>query len=667
MRSNRAAFIASSVVMSVGMSASTLMVMQPMANAAVSTAVTVAEPPIQTLEPDAWGPQGLLDQGTIFEGLVGYNLHYQLVPKIAQRWTVSKNGLVWTFYLRKSARFSNGQPVTANDFYYSWMRFVSPQNTQAPIWASAMDWVKNANNFHAGSATANQVGLKVINPYELQMTLQVPHPDLLGRLALASGVALYPPDVKAHPTNWFLPKYFVGDGPYVVSSFTPNGQIDLVRNTHYVGNKTQYDVGNVQQINIVPAPTTPVESYMSNAIDVVGVTAAADYQYIKKNATLTAQAHKTAGFAVNFLAFDKALQVSPLDNILVRKAISMAINRQVIATDVMNGMVQPTTVFGPASWPATKYEHGTNENVKAARALLAKAGHAGGKGIPTLQIYTPPVGDPSIPMAESIAQQLKQNLGINVQIDPTPWSLLSTIIWGGYSKNVKPGYMIFPGEANWWQSGAMDMSAIFVTWYDYPPFFRQYIAKATMAANNPYSVAKYGNPDNPKLGTTWASMAKLQASFIKDSTWLDKFIARQKDPVFRQNITPVPSYQVTWNGYVQAWKAAKTPAEKHAAWVNAWDYIGNGIYCLDLLVWEYSHMPAYNLQEKIVAAHEAADTLTTAAVAGGKLAQMVMNSGWAVPLNVPFGVYLVKPNITNVQYNKFGYGDFIDLQYMKVK
>jgi ABC-type transport system substrate-binding protein len=122
---------------------------------ASSSTITIpmpATPAISTLDPSNWGAQILIDQGTVMEGLFGYSATGQIVPKIASSYTVSDGGRVWTFFLRHDAKWSNGQPVTAQDFYYSWLRTASPKNTNDAIWASVMQYVNNAYNYHGAAS-----------------------------------------------------------------------------------------------------------------------------------------------------------------------------------------------------------------------------------------------------------------------------------------------------------------------------------------------------------------------------------------------------------------------------------------------------------------------------------------------------------------------------------
>lgn len=624
---------------------------------------------IQTLDPDAWAAQILVDQGTVMEGLVGYDKDLNIVPKIADHWTTSQDGLTWTFYLRKNAKWSNGAPVTANDFIYSWLRFASPQDSQAPMWESLMQYVANGWNYHTGAATADQVGLKAVNPYEIRITLAKPEPDLLGYMPLTSAMPLYKPSVEAHPTNWFMPQYFVSDAPYTVKSFVPNGKVVFVRNPKYVGNPHQVNVGNVHEIDIIPAPTTPVQAYTAGSLDVAQIAQPSDYQYAKSHSNLSSQVQNLTNWQVISLAFDKSTDASPLDNQLVRRAIAEALQRQVITDKVLNGMAVPTNVFGPPSWPTTKYEKGLPENVADAQKLLAKAGYPSGKGIPTLDIYTPPQPDPQITVAEAIAQELKQNLGINVRIDPTPWNILGSIIWGGYNKGIKPGYVLFNGVVNWWAAPNYDMQSMFATWYDYPQDYRDHVFTATSVTNNPFAVKEYGNPDNAKLGTKFTDFAQLQAAYNQDVPQLRKWLAGLKDPVYKSQQTPVPDWSVTWKGYVDAWHAAKTDAERHQAWVNAWRFIGNsganGISGLDIQVWEHQHMGDLGLQWGILDARESLSTLAEAPKVGAAVAQSVIDSAFFVPLYDPSIIWLQRPWLKNVVFNKFSWGNYFQMQYLE--
>ncbi|MCL6624975.1 MAG: peptide ABC transporter substrate-binding protein [Alicyclobacillus shizuokensis] len=634
--------------------------------------VTVAVPPITSLDPTAWQAQILIDQGTVLEGLTGYDKNLKIVPKVADHWTVSKDGLTWTFYLRKDAKWSNGDPVTANDFYYAWMRMLDPKNTSAQLWASFVTSVKNATNYHTGSAKASDVGIRVINDYEIQIQLQTPNYGLPTQLALASAMPLNKKVVEKHPTNWYLPQYFVGNGPYVVSSFKPNSKIVLTRNKNYVGNKKVENVGNVQTINIVPAPSSPLQAYKANQLDVVQINNPSDFKYAQSN--LKGELHEVPNYDVYAFAFDKSLDKSPLDNPLVRKAIAEAIDRSKVV-EALSGMANPTDVFGPSSWTPTKYQKGIKMNVEDAKKLLAQAGYPNGKGLPTFELYTPTQNDNrnAVLAAESVQQQLKQNLNINFKIEPLSSQVYGDYVWGNYQKGVKPGYMMFNQALNWPSPANADLGAAQGSWYDFHYEFRNYVGKTAIVDHNPYSVAKYGNPDDKSKGISWSDWVPLQKAYEQDAKYLTDYRNRQTDPDIKKYLTPVVPYSQTWNAYVQRWKDAKTDADKHQAWADAWNWVGGASNSggnpdgLDIQVWKDQHRNqteynwfVWNTKEQFY------DNDAQAAADAGKLAQSIIDNAWMVPLYDSMNTYLAKPWVHNVVANRFAWANFFQLQYLTV-
>jgi peptide/nickel transport system substrate-binding protein/oligopeptide transport system substrate-binding protein len=287
--------------------------------------------------------------------------------------------------MRHNARWSNGKPVTAQDFAYAWLRNAAPSNTIDDTWASVVSDVLNESEYHAGGVPASAVGVKVVNNYELKITLSTAV-NIEGLLALAGSMPLYPPDVEAHSSNWYLPQYFVGDGPYVVHSFVTNGELEMTRNRDYVGAAGQENVGNVQQIDLIPEPTVPVEDFESHALDAAVITSPSDYQYAEEH--LKSDVHKAPEANIMYLGWDHSVDASPLNNSWVRDAIAMAINRAPISDPVLNNMVGPTSIFGYPGFP-TDADQGNpfRFNLGQARKLLTKAGYPDGKGIGTLYLY----------------------------------------------------------------------------------------------------------------------------------------------------------------------------------------------------------------------------------------------------------------------------------------
>lgn len=224
------------------------------------------------------------------------------------------------------------------------------------------------------------------------------------------------------PKNPFwTPKYFVGDGPYLVKSFVPNGQIVLARNPQYVGASGQMNVGNIQSITIEPTSSVPVEDFLAGKLSAAVIQTSSDYRYVQGNAKLKADLHVAPTANINYLEWDKSPQPSPLYKVNVRRAVALAINRSPIVNSVLAGMAGSANTFAYPGWPTAKLERPVGYNVQEARRLLAKAGYANGKNLPTIYLYTETqANNPTwINVAEAIAQELKQNLNMTVKIEPT--------------------------------------------------------------------------------------------------------------------------------------------------------------------------------------------------------------------------------------------------------
>lgn len=654
----------------VGVAGLMMLGMAPAGTSSGGSNVTLPMPGISTLDPAQWGGQDVVDQGTVLEGLTGYNAKNQIIPVVAQRWTRSDGGLVWTFYLRHNLKWSNGAPVTAQDFYYSWMRTMSPKNPSAAIWASVVQYFLNENQYHSGQVPASAVGIKVLGPYELRVTLAFPH-NILSDLAIAGSMPLYPPSVKAHPTNWFLPQYFVGNGPFVPKTFVVNGDVTLVRNRYYRTVPGQPPLGNAQEVTMIPTPGVPVEDYEANQLDGAIITNPSDYRYVLSHSALKAQLHSAPNTQLTFLEWNKSTVASPLDNPKVRQAISMAINRNPLVNPVQSGMARPEDIFGFPGWPTDKGQTPLAYNVAKARKLLKEAGYPGGKGLPVFSLDTPPQSSSplDVAVAEAIVQQLRQNIGVRFKIVTLSSATYGLVAWQGLTPGVQPGYVMATGAANWIGASTLPLKGnqdIFQAGELGPAKYRQHIANYYFQAPyDKHDVQMWGNPNDAKMGVTWAQWAPLRKSAAADIKWMNAFIARQPVGFRIALLSPgSPTNQQIWNNYVAAWKKAKTPAEKHDAWVAAWKFIGNyysgdGLASIGLQgqVYQYKYMP----KDLLKAEQWDVEALTTASQKkeiqySENLDNYMMDTGYAIPLYSGETFYLEKSNIHGIQTNPYGFG-----------
>ncbi|WP_310829168.1 peptide ABC transporter substrate-binding protein [Paenibacillus pedocola] len=644
------------------------------------SSVTVFNPKMPTLDPTQWQGQILVEQGTLLEGLYGYNQNNEIVPKIATGYTVSEDKTTWTFTLRKDAKWSNGDPVTANDFYYSYMYQLDPKNTTAQLWLSVLNFVKNSYAYHAGSVSKEEVGLKVIDDYTLEITTTLPH-AILGDLVLAGAMPMNPKVVDAHPSDWFAPENFVSNGPYMVKSFTPNGELVMVSNPNYVGVKDQLNRGNVETIHVLPATTVPVEDYMAGKTEVALVQTTSDLQYVKSH-DLNSELFTAPNYAIKYLEWSNPTTESPYDKKEVRQAIAKAIQRKPIVESVLNGMGGVTNVFASPGWPTEKLEKGIEEDLDGAKQMLKDAGFEGGKGLPKLILY---IGVKQVdPQGESIAlalgQELQQGLGITTEIKQLNETQFNAYQYNGPQADAEPGFILASGATNWSEPGSLDMGATqqlySIGTLDAPLEATQNFVNWSKEVYYKPAIEQYGDPNDAKVGVEWSDWAKLEQAAKEDIAYLDEWTAKQPAE-WQPYLNPkgVPTRAEQWQQIVDVWKNAKTNDEKHAAFVSAWTFIAPNApggklnqNALDVQVY-YNKTQSDDLRDLRMWQAEFVNALTVedAAPFAAKVINNLIDNAYAIPLFYQQQFFLVKPGITGVQSNPWAWGNFYGLHFLSVK
>ncbi|WP_138494829.1 peptide ABC transporter substrate-binding protein [Paenibacillus pinistramenti] len=642
--------------------------------------VTVFNPKMPTLDPTQWQGQILVEQGTLLEGLYGYNQDNEIVPKLATGYKVSDDGLTWTFTLRQDAKWSNGDPVTANDFYNAYMYQLDPKNTTAQLWLSVLNNVKNSYAYHAGSVEKDKVGLKVVDDYTFEITTTLPH-AILGELVLAGAMPINSKVLKEHPTDWFEPKNFVSNGPYMVKSFTPNGELVMVVNPNYVGVKDQLNRGNVETIVVEPATTVPVENYMAGKTDVALVQSTSDLQYAKKG-DLKSQLYTAPNYSIRYLEWSNPVTESPYDKKEVRQAIAKALQRSPIVDSVLNGMGGATNTFSTPGWPTEKDLKGLPESVEEAKQLLKDAGYENGKGLPKLMLYigVKQVDAQGEQIALALGQELQQNLGIQTEIKQLNETQFNAYQYNGPQAGAEPGFILASGATNWSEPGSLDMGATQQLYslgtLDAPLEATQKFIDWSKEVYYKPAIEQYGDPNNASAGVEWSDWAALEQAAKADIAYLDEWTAKQPaewQPYLKQPGVPTPAEQ--WQQIVDTWKKAKTKDEKHAAFVTAWTFVAPNApggklnqNALDVQVYynQYSSEQLLNLrmwQAEFVNGL----TVDEAAPNAVKVVNSLMEDAYAIPLFYQKQFFLVKPGITGVQSNPWAWGNFYGLHFLNVE
>lgn len=356
-----------------------------------------------------------------FEGLVNEDPQLNIIPGVAERWEISPDGLVYTFHLRANAKWSNGEPVTADDFYQSFRRILTPA-LGAPY--SYMLWyVVGAEDFNKGKlADFAQTGFQLLDPHTLRFTLRQPTPFLLHSMNHEAWQPVPIATIKqfgglaSKSTRWTRPENFVSNGPFVLKSWRPGQLIVGERSPTY----WDRDHVMLDQIDFYPVELSETEERMFRAgqLDVtyeLPLTKIAVYRRENPSVLRLDPYHTSYFYRLN-------VQRKPFDDVRVRRALAMAIDRARIVRDVTLGGETPARHTVPPNVLGYVSQNALTENVEEARRLLAEAGYPGGRGFPKVELLYNTVEKHRV-IAEAIQQMWRKNLGIDITLYNQEWKV----------------------------------------------------------------------------------------------------------------------------------------------------------------------------------------------------------------------------------------------------
>ena len=366
-------------------------------------------------------PEHMILMG-LFECLTGQDpkdLHP--VPAVAERWEVSADLLTYTFFLRKNAKWSNGDPVTARDFYQSYRRILEP--TLAAQYAYMHHIVKGAQDYNEGKLKDfSQVGYKVMDDHTFQITLVGPTPYFLSLINHTSWMPVHLPTVEKHGkayergSKWTRPENFVCNGPFMLGKWEVNQFISIVRSPkHWNAAAVKLD-----EIRFLPITDQATEERMFrdgklHVTDTVPPTKIEVYQ--KNN-----PGHiRIDPYLANYF-YRINVTKPPLDDKRVRQALAMAIDRESIVKFVTKAGQIPAYNMTPPGTAGYTFRSSGPATVSEAKKLLAAAGYPDGKGFPSVEILYN-TQDTHRTVAESIQQMWKKNLGIEVKLLNQEWKV----------------------------------------------------------------------------------------------------------------------------------------------------------------------------------------------------------------------------------------------------
>lgn len=359
-----------------------------------------------------------------FEGLVTYDATGTVVPGNAESWDISEDGTVYTFHLRDGLKWSDGTDLTAEDYVYALQRVLNPE-TAGQYVDIVTAYVKNAKEYYAGEATAEELGVKAVDPQTLEITLIQPTSFFIDLLTMWVFDPVQKATIEANGDQWTAsPETYVCNGPFKITEMNMGESMVLEKNEHY------WDAENVTMekvtLRYILDTSTALTAYESGEVDGIRNIPSSDYARLKaENAGIqSVPNYGTVYYNIN-------CEKEPYNNPLVRKALNLAVDRQAIIDNVVQvdatpayNFLAPGYVVDGTDITEGRSDRGLSPNAdpEAAKAALAEAGYPDGEGFPTLQLsyYS---DDTVKKVVEAMAEMLETNLGIEVEITSNDWAI----------------------------------------------------------------------------------------------------------------------------------------------------------------------------------------------------------------------------------------------------
>ncbi|GGE07572.1 ABC transporter substrate-binding protein [Aureimonas endophytica] len=270
----------------------------------------------------------------LYEGLVVYGPDGKPVPGAAESWTISDDKMVYTFKLRDNAKWSDGSPVTAEDFVFSYRRFEDPK--EAAGYANLLYPIKNAEAISTKGMAVDQLGVKAVDAKTLEITLERPTPYLLELLAHYAVAPVNKASVEKNGKDFVKPGLMVSNGAFMLSENVANDHITVVKNPNY------WDAANVKLDKVIfyPLEDQPaaVRRFQAGELDVNYYFPTDQTDYLRKQLGAD-QVHMSASLASYYYAFDTRHE--PFNDVRVRKALAMAIDREFLSHEIFQDGQQP--------------------------------------------------------------------------------------------------------------------------------------------------------------------------------------------------------------------------------------------------------------------------------------------------------------------------------------
>ncbi|MCP4767522.1 MAG: oligopeptide ABC transporter substrate-binding protein OppA [Gammaproteobacteria bacterium] len=426
----------------------------------------------------------------LLEGLVNQDADGGTVPGVAESWETSDNK-TFLFHLRKNARWSNGDPVTAHDFVYSFRRAADPATASPYAWYLEMTTMVNAAAIIAGKSKPDTLGVEAIDDHTLKVSLEQVVPYLVKMMAHTTVKPVHRATIEKYGNQWTRPGNYVSNGAYKLSSWVVNERIEMVRNENYWDNENT----TINKVTFLPIEdqVTEMNRFLAGEMDFTYEVPLEHFRRLQKE-------HPESVLIAGSLCvyhYEFNNKKAPFDDVRVRQALSYAIDREIITDKVLGQGQIPAYSFTPAIVdgfvPPVNAVSSMSQQQRNAKAkqLLEEAGY-GDRQLELTLLYNTSGIHKKVALA--VAQMWKKALGVKVKLENQEWKTYLQTRRDGNQEVSRAGWCGDYNEASTFLSLLQSNNSSNTAFYysdTYDGFMKQALnAKTSDARNQFYSNAE---------------------------------------------------------------------------------------------------------------------------------------------------------------------------------
>ncbi|CDG21304.1 oligopeptide transport protein (ABC superfamily, peri_bind) [Xenorhabdus poinarii G6] len=355
----------------------------------------------------------------LLEGLVTTGPNGETRPGVAERWE-NEDDKVWTFYLRDDAKWSDGQPVTAQDFVYSWRRLADPKTGSPYTSYLHYAYIQHADDILKGKKSPEQLGVEALDDHRFRVTLSQPVPYLVDMLSHTAMKPVRQDVIEKWGNKWTLPEHYIGNGAYLLKDWVVNERIVLTRNSRYWNNKESI----IEKGTFLPivSGVSGINRYRSGEIDITD-NAILPELYKKMKRDIPEQLQISPYLCTFYYEINNQ---NPLfKDKRVREAIKLSLDRDIITERIMGQGQIPSYGFTPTyigdgltihpAWAGWTQE----QRNQRARELLKEAGFDASHPLKFTLLYN--TSEQNKQQAIAAASMWQKNLGAKVTLQNQEW------------------------------------------------------------------------------------------------------------------------------------------------------------------------------------------------------------------------------------------------------